>query len=108
VPKYLIKVSYTDEGAGGLLKDGGSKRRDVAEQALKTAGGKMEAFYFAFGDTDAFMIVDAPNHATVLAASLTLNASGAVRTKTVILLTPEEVDQAAQKSVTYRAPGQPE
>jgi uncharacterized protein with GYD domain len=105
MPKYLIKASYTAEGAKGLLKDGGSKRREIAEQALKSAGGKMEAFYFAFGDTDAFVIVDAPDHASVSAASLAINASGAVRTETVVLLTPEEIDQAAKKSVTYRAPG---
>ncbi|OFW16501.1 MAG: GYD domain protein [Acidobacteria bacterium RIFCSPLOWO2_12_FULL_66_10] len=105
MPKYLIKASYTAEGAKGLLKEGGSKRRDVAEQALKSVGGKMEAFYFAFGDTDAFVIVDAPDHATVSAASLAISASGAVRTKTVVLLTPEEIDQAAKKRVTYRAPG---
>ena len=105
MPKYLIKASYTAEGAKGLLKDGGSKRREIAEQALKSAGGKMEAFYFAFGDTDAFVIVDAPDHASVSAASLAINASGAVRTETVVLLTPEEIDQAVKKSVTYRAPG---
>jgi uncharacterized protein with GYD domain len=106
VPKYMIKASYTTEGAKGLLKEGGSKRRDAAAQALKSAGGKLEAFYFAFGDTDAFVIVDAPDHASVSAASLAINASGAVRTKTVVLLTPEELDQAAKKSVKYRAPGQ--
>ncbi len=105
MPKYLIKASYTSEGAKGLLKDGGSKRREIAEQAMKSAGGKMEAFYFAFGDTDVFLIVDAPDHASVSAASLAINASGAVRTETVVLLTPEEIDQAAKKSVTYRAPG---
>jgi uncharacterized protein with GYD domain len=105
VPKYLIKASYTAEGAKGLLKDGGSKRREAAEQALKSAGGKLEAFYFAFGDTDAFVIVDAPDHATASAVSLTIGASGAVRTTTVVLLTPEELDQAAKKAVKYRAPG---
>ena len=57
MPKYLIKASYTVEGAKGLLKDGGSKRREAAEQALKSAGGKVEAFYFAFGETDAFVII---------------------------------------------------
>jgi uncharacterized protein with GYD domain len=106
MPKYLIQASYTAEGAKGLLKDGGSKRRDAAAQALKSAGGKLDAFYFAFGDTDAFVIVDAPDHASVSAASLAISASGAVRTKTVVLLTPEELDQAAKKSVKYRAPGQ--
>ena len=105
MPKYLWQVSYTAEGTKGVLKDGGSKRRAVAEKALKAVGGKLEAFYFAFGDTDAFVIVDAPDHATVSAASMTINASGAVRSETVVLLTPEEIDEAAKKSVKYRAPG---
>jgi len=106
VAKYLIAASYTSEGAKGLLKDGGTKRRQAADQAIKSAGGKLEAFYFAFGESDAFVIIDAPDHATVAAASLAINASGAVRTKTVVLLTPEEIDQATKKGVKYRAPGQ--
>ncbi|PYR55107.1 MAG: GYD domain protein [Acidobacteria bacterium] len=103
--KYLISASYTAEGAKGVLKEGGTKRRQAAEQAIKSAGGKLEAFYFAFGDNDAFVIVDAPDHASVAAMSLAINASGAVRTKTVVLLTPEEIDQATKKGTTYRAPG---
>jgi uncharacterized protein with GYD domain len=106
MPKYLLEASYTAEGTRGLLKDGGSKRRQMAEQAIKSAGGKLEAFYFAFGETDAIVIVDAPDHATVSAASLAISASGAVRTKTTVLLTPEEIDQATKKTVNYRAPGQ--
>lgn len=105
MPKYLIEASYTSEGAKGLLKDGGSKRRQAAEQAIKSAGGRLEAFYFAFGERDVFVIVDAPDHATVAAASVTINASGAVKTKTTVLLTPEEIDQAAKKAVSYTAPG---
>jgi uncharacterized protein with GYD domain len=105
MPKYLIEASYTAEGAKGVLKDGGTKRRQAAEQAIKTAGGKVEAFYFAFGDSDAFLIVDAPDHATLAAASLAVSASGAVRLKTVVLLTPEEIDQASKKSVSYTPPG---
>jgi uncharacterized protein with GYD domain len=105
MPKYLIEASYTGEGAKGLVKDGGSKRRQAAEQVIKSAGGKLEAFYFAFGDRDAFVIVDAPDHATVAAASMAINASGAVQTKTIVLLTPEEIDQAAKKSVKYTPPG---
>ena len=103
--KYLISASYTAEGAKGVLKEGGTKRRQAAEQAIKSAGGKLEAFYFAFGENDAVVIVDAPDHASVAAMSLAINASGAVRTKTVVLLTPEEIDQATKKSTAYRAPG---
>ena len=103
--KYLITASYTAEGAKGVLKEGGTKRRQAAEQAIKSAGGKLEGFYFAFGDSDAFVIIDAPDHASVAATSLAINASGAVRTKTTVLLTPEEIDQATKKGTTYRAPG---
>jgi uncharacterized protein with GYD domain len=103
--KYLVLASYTAEGTKGLMKDGGTKRRQMAEQAIKSAGGKLDAFYFAFGDTDAFVIVDAPDHASIAAASLAINASGAVRTRTVVLLTPEEIDQATKKNPTYQPPG---
>jgi uncharacterized protein with GYD domain len=104
--KYLIEASYTSEGARGLLKDGGSKRRTAADQAIKSAGGKLDAFYFAFGSRDALIIIDAPDHAAVVAASLAINATGAVRTRTTVLLSPEEIDQAAKKGVKYTAPGQ--
>ncbi len=104
--KYLIAASYTTDGARGVLKDGGTKRRQAAEQVIKSAGGKLEGFYFAFGETDAYVIVDAPDAATVAAVSLAINATGAVNTKTIVLLSPEEIDQAAKKNVTYRAPGQ--
>ena len=103
--KYLIEASYTSEGARGVIKDGGSKRRAAAEQVVKNAGGKLDAFYFAFGDSDALVIVDVPDHAAAAAVSLAINASGAVQTKTTVLLTPEEIDQAAKKSVHYTAPG---
>jgi uncharacterized protein with GYD domain len=105
MPKYLLAASYTAEGAKGLLKDGGSKRRAAAEQAINSTGGKLEAFYFAFGEDDAYVIIDAPDNAAIVAASLAINASGAVRTRTTVLLTPEEIDQATKKGVTYRAPG---
>ena len=105
MPKYLWEASYSAEGAKGLLKDGGSKRRKAAEEAVKAVGGKLEAFYFAFGKYDAYVIADIPDHASVAAASLAVNASGAVAIKTTVLLTPEELDKASKKSVSYSPPG---
>ena len=103
--KYLLVASYTADGAKGVMKDGGTKRRQAAEAAIKSAGGKLEAFYFAFGENDAYVLVDAPDNASVAGMSLTIGGSGAVHTKTVVLLTPEEIDQASKKSTTYTAPG---
>jgi uncharacterized protein with GYD domain len=105
MPKYLFEASYTAEGARGLIKDGGSKRRAAIEAMVKGLGGRLEALYFTYGDTDAIVIVDLPDSASATAASLTVGASGAARVKTVVLITPEEVDQAVKKTVQYRAPG---
>ena len=105
MPKYLWKVSYSAEGTKGLFKEGGTKRRAVAEKALKAVGGNLEAFYYAFGEYDAYVLADIPDHISVAAASMAINASGAVSVQTVVLLTPEEIDAAAKKPVAYRPPG---
>ena len=106
MPKYLAHASYTVEGLKGLLKDGGSKRREVVEQLAKGLGGTLEAFYYAFGDDDVFTIMDLPDNVSATAASLVINAAGAAKVKITVLLTPEEVDQATKTSVDYRPPGQ--
>ena len=105
MPKYLIKVSYTAEGVKGVLKDGGSKRRQAAEAAVKSTGGTLESLYFAFGDDDVYAIIDGPDNVSMAAASMAIGASGLVNIKTVVLLTPEEMDQAVKKNPSYTPPG---
>src|SRR6266487_3531810 len=105
MPKYLLEVSYTADGAKGLMKDGGSKRRAAAKTLVESLGGKIEAFYYAFGKTDALVIADMPDHASAASASLTLAGSGAVTSKVTVLLTPEDLDQAVKKSGSYTPPG---
>ena len=106
MPKYLFQASYTAEGLKGLLKDGGSKRREDLGAAVKELGGTLETIYYAFGGSDVYSIVDMPDNMSTAALSLKIAASGAVKIKTVVLLTPEEIDQATKKSVSYRPPGQ--
>jgi uncharacterized protein with GYD domain len=105
MPKYLFHGSYTQEGYEGLLKEGGAKRREAAEQALGSVGGRLEAFYFAFGEEDFYIIVDLPDNVATTAVSFVGNVSGTFRIKTIPLLTPEEVDQAVKMSVNFRPPG---
>ena len=107
MPKYLVMASYTTEGTKGLIKGGGgSARRAAIQQMMQGLGGRVEAFYYAFGDNDVYAIVDGPDNVTAAAVSLVINAAGGATTKTVVLLTPEEMDQATKKMVNYRAPGQ--
>jgi uncharacterized protein with GYD domain len=103
--KYLLEASYGPEGAKGILKDGGTKRRQAVEAACKANGGKLEAFYFAFGENDVYATIDLPDHVSAAAMALVVNASGVVSVKTTVLLTPEEMDQAAKKTFTYTPPG---
>lgn len=103
--KYLVQARYTSDGVKGLLKDGGSGRRHAVGKLIESMGGKIESFYFAFGSNDAYVIVDMPDNASAAAASLAVNSSGAATTEMVVLMTPEEVDAACQKSPAYQAPG---
>jgi uncharacterized protein with GYD domain len=105
MPKFLIEASYTLEGVKGLRSAGGSSRRDAVAHSLESAGGSLEHFYFAFGDNDAYVIADLPDAEAAAAVALTVNAAGGATTRTILLLTPEEVDAAAKRSVDYRPPG---
>ena len=105
MPIYLWQASYSVDGTKGLMKDGGSKRRAAVQQMVEKSGGKLHAFYFAFGEADVCGIAEFPDTASAVAASLAVNAVGAAHLKTTLLITPEEVDAAAKKSVSYRPPG---
>ncbi len=106
MPKYMFQASYTTEGLKGLFKDGGSKRRKALDHAVEGMGGKLEIFYYAFGADDVFGIADMPDNVSTAALALVINASGAAKVRTVVLLTPEEIDEATKKSIDYRPPGQ--
>lgn len=105
MPKYLIEASYTADGLKGVLAKGGSSRRDVVQTMASELGGSLESFYFAFGDADAYVTLDMPDNVSVAAAAMTVSASGAAAAKTTVLLTPEEIDEAAKQSVNYVPPG---
>ena len=105
MPKFMVQASYTADGTKGLVRDGGSKRRAVVEKLIAGLGGKLEGFYFAFGETDAIIIADLPDVASVVAVSLAVAASGSVTSTTTPLITPEEMDAACKKHVGYTPPG---
>jgi uncharacterized protein with GYD domain len=105
MPKYLISASYTAEGLKGLQRDRASGRRQAVTTAVEGVGGKVEGFYYALGEDDAYVIVDLPDNASAAAFGIAVSAAGLARTRTTALLTPEETDQALAKSVNYRPPG---
>jgi uncharacterized protein with GYD domain len=105
MPKFLFEASYTAEGVAGVAAKGGTARREAIEQLFDSSGGKLEAFYFAFGHADVYAIGELPDNETAAAIALAINRDGRTTVSTVVLLTPEEIDSAARKTVAYRAPG---
>ena len=103
--KFLFEASYTPEGIKGVQSAGGSSRRDAVAQVAESVGGRLESFYFAFGERDAYVIVELPDNESAAAVALTVNAAGGATVNTVVLLTPDEVDDAAKRSVDYQPPG---
>jgi uncharacterized protein with GYD domain len=105
MPKYLYRASLSAEGVAGVLKEGGSARRQVVSDAVERLGGTVEAFYFAFGDEDVMIVADFPDNETAAGFAMETSASGRVSVSTTVLLTPEEVDRAREKKSGWRAPG---
>ena len=102
---YLILGSYSPEGAKGVLKNGGTARADAVKKSVKSLGGKVQSFHFAFGAEDAVVVVDFPDNIAAAALGLAVAAKGLVGVRTVVLLTPAEIDEAAKRQVTYTPPG---
>jgi uncharacterized protein with GYD domain len=104
--KYLVEASYLSKGINGLLKEGGTRRREAIDELFASLGGRVEVFYFVFGDRDAVIIGELPDNASAAALALRVNAAGVTTCKTTVLLTPQEIDVAVTKTGTYRPPGQ--
>ena len=105
MPRFLIEASYTLDGVKGVQSAGGTSRREAVAQVAESVGGKLESFYFAFGHRDAYVVVDLPDNESAAAIALAVNAAGGATTRTSLLMTPEEIDAAAKRSVEYRPPG---
>ena len=103
--KYLIKANYQPEGAAGLAAKGGSARRELVDKMVADAGGTLECFYYAWGDVDAYVIVDMPSDEAMAGIALSVNKSGATSITTTPLLTPEQIDTAASSAPGYTPPG---
>ena len=103
--KYMWKVRYSLDGARGLQREGAANRRAFIDSLIGGLGGTLEAFYFAFGDVDVYVIADLPDDTTAAAVAIAVGTSGAAGIETTKLLTPDELDAARAIETGYRAPG---
>src|SRR4051812_44651780 len=104
MPKYLCEAGYSAEGLQGLAQETAAGRRAVVQKAVKAIGGKLEAFYFSFGDNDVILIMDLPDNVAAASLALAVGSSGLVQIRTTVLLSVEEMDKAIKIRSKYRAP----
>ncbi|MGK0274244.1 MAG: hypothetical protein ACI9N0_000618 [Ilumatobacter sp.] len=105
--KFLWTAEYSETGAAGAIKDGGTGRKAAIEGLVGSVGGSLEACYFSGDDAGVVLIVDLPDQAAATAALFTIQASGAIGPTPVVttLLTPAELDAAMKLSPAYTPPG---
>ena len=103
----MYSGSYTSDGVKGLLKEGGTARRDETTRIVESLGGKLEAYYWCYGQDDFVSIMDFPDHTTVTGLALNIAASGTFSGNLTPLITVEEMDEMVKvKLGKYRLPGE--
>lgn len=99
-----LSVRREGPALGGQPRRG--ERQDTVVTALESVGGSLESFYYAVGETDVLGVFDIPDQASAVSLSLMINSTGAVDLHLTPLMTPKELDAAASRAPSYRAPGQ--
>jgi uncharacterized protein with GYD domain len=102
VAKYLFQITYTEAGVQEVLKEGGYKQKEVLETAIRSLNGWLEVMYFSFGEVDLIVVTELPDNISAAAFSLIASSAGAAKIKTTVLISPEEIEMASKKTITYR------
>ena len=107
MPLYMSTFDYTPEVWVKLVHSP-ENRTEAVSRILDGAGCKLKGLWFAFGTSDGFALIEAPDNVTGAGISIAINASGAFRKfETTVLMTQDELLKALNKAqdVAYVAPG---
>jgi uncharacterized protein with GYD domain len=94
----LVMGSYTETGVKQVVQQGGSARVATVKRLLEATGARLVSMDFAFGSDDFVVIAEGPDNVAAAAASLLTASLGIARPRVIVLLSPEEVDAAAEKA----------
>ncbi len=104
---YMVQASYTSTTWSKLVQRP-ENRMEALRPVVEQLGGKLLAWYYAWGDYDVMVLLDVPGNVNAAAASMAIAAGGAVKEiKTTPLMSPEEGFDAMllAQGAGYRPPG---
>ena len=104
--KYHFHAMFTPDGMKNLQKQSASAFRAGVEKFFGSAGGKLESWYFDYGESSAYGFVDYPDEVSAATAQATVNAAGLARVTYTPVLSAEDADKAFAKSLATRPPQQ--
>ena len=107
--KYAVLGGYTAEAWSKMVENPGDRTAAVTK-AVEALGGKLETFYWSFGDDDFLGIIEAPDDIAAAAFSVAVGSSGTLRNlRTIKLISLEEgrkvLEKAKATKAVYAPPG---
>ena len=104
---YLFRFAYTPESWAALMESP-ADRRDMLASRLFSFGGRLQGFWYCFGDSDGYALAEIPDNVSAAAVSVAVKATGAFRTlDATVLLSAEEMVEAMSRAgdFAYVKPG---
>lgn len=100
MPAYLTQISYSAEGWAALVNNPHDRTKAVKEPISKL-GGKVDKFWFSFGDYDVVGVIEFPNNVNAAAIAMAFAAGGAIKSvRTTPLLSADDAIDAMKKAST--------
>jgi len=108
MPQYMFTFSYSPETWAGLIRSP-ENREEIVSRILEEAGAKLHGLWYAFGDTDGFALMEAPDNKTAAGLALAIGSSGAFsKFETTPLMSMGEALEALEiaQGVGYTRPAE--
>jgi uncharacterized protein with GYD domain len=108
MPLYLTRTTYTPDSWAKMVANPEDRREAIGALA-ESIGGRIVDLWYAFGEHDAYALIEAPGPVEMAGALAQVGASGAFsRLETTPLLTVDEMLEALQmaRDVNFTAPGE--
>jgi uncharacterized protein with GYD domain len=108
---YLVRFSYVSRSIKGLVDKPDVDHAGQASAMVASVGGKLLGYWYAFGDFDGVVLLEAPGNSTAASVAMAIGGTGEVsRLETTVLLTMDEAREAMRTAATatHLPPGEKE